>query len=173
MITRQEIQPAEYNPYYKGYLEGTEAGCTIQQALEHGLEQSVRLLTTMDADLSYRYEPGKWSIGQVLQHCIDTERVFAYRALRFMRGDKTALSGFDQDIFSSDFSDFAFAKAELLNSLVTTRKATLQLFNEVCDDFLKRTGVANGNEMTARAIPFIIVGHQAHHERVIVSQYLI
>ena len=172
MITRKDIRPVEYDLYYWDYMQNIDPDATIQQALEQGLEQSVQLLTTMHVNLSHRYAPGKWSIGQVIQHCIDTERVFAYRALRFIRGDKTALSGFDQDLFASDLSDYAFAKAELLKSLITTRKATVQLFSEAGDDYLERTGVANGKEMTARAIPFIIAGHQLHHEQVLVARYL-
>jgi len=69
-------------------------------------------------------------------------------------------------------SDYAFAKAELLKSLITTRKATVRLFSEAGDDYLERTGVASGKEMTARAIPFIIAGHQLHHEQVLVARYL-
>lgn len=172
MITRKDITPAEYNPYYTVYLESIPAHATIIEALETGLHNSLFFLEHLTTDLSYRYEPSKWSIGQVIQHNIDTERVFAYRALRFVRGDKTALMGFDQDIFAASFNDYAFAKANLIKSLKTTRQATIQLFSEVQDELLARTGTASANVMSARAIPFIIAGHTAHHEQVIRERYL-
>lgn len=172
MIVRNDLTATEYNPYYSDYLAKIPGETSIKEALESGLEQSVALVNSLSQDLGHRYMPSKWTLGQVILHCVDTERVFAYRALRFMRGDRTALSGFDQDIFTQDFNDYAFAKAELLKALKTTRQATIQLFNEVDDSFLKRSGIANGNEMTARAIPFIIAGHHAHHERIITERYL-
>lgn len=172
MIFRKDIATSEYNPYYSAYLNTIPENKTIMEALEEGLASSIQLVNELHVDLSYRYAPQKWSIGQVLQHNIDTERVFAYRALRFMRGDTTALTGFDQDVFTHDFKDYAFAKANLINAITATRQATIQLYSEVNDELLARIGIANNNAMSARAIPFIITGHALHHENVIRSKYL-
>lgn len=173
MITRQDLDPTEYHPYYTHYINESQPHETIPQVLANGLECSIHFLEQLPADLSLRYQPEKWSIGQIVQHTIDTERVLAYRALRFLRGDSTPLPDFDQDVFAQDFKEFAFAKANLLKALTTTRKATMQLYEEAQTSALARRGMANGNAMSARSIPFIIVGHFAHHERIIKERYLI
>jgi hypothetical protein len=103
---------------------------------------------------------------------LDTERIFAYRALRFMRKDATPLSGFDQDLFVETLGDSAFAKAELLSSMQFTRQATIDLFNNATEDSLQFRGVASGQIMTARVIPFLIAGHSLHHENIIKERYL-
>jgi hypothetical protein len=105
-------------------------------------------------------------------HDIDTERVFAYRALRFMRKDASVLPGFDQDVFVDALGDLAFAKAELQQSIIATRNATIQLFKNVTEESLKFKGNASGQVMTARVIPFLIAGHNSHHEKVIRERYL-
>lgn len=172
MVTRKEVLAGEYNPYYEDYLREIHPDATIPGILQTSLQESIDFIDSVDKDLSYSYENDKWSIGQVIQHCIDTERIFAYRALRFLRGDATALVGFDQDLFTKDFEDYAFAKASLITSLKTTREFTMQVYNETPSIFHSRSGIANNNAMTARAIPFIIVGHTRHHEKIVRERYL-
>lgn len=173
MTFKNDLSSEDFHPYYTRYVNYFKDSDTIFSVLETGLISSTNFLTNISQDLSYRYDAKKWNIGQVIQHCIDTERIFAYRALRFLRGDSgTMLSGFDQDLFTRDFKEFAFAKADLLNELHTTRAATLQLYKNAPEVFLTRAGTANGNNLTARAIPFIVAGHYKHHENVITQRYL-
>ncbi len=171
-MTVKSITPQEFNPYFSRYIDLNDPDATITQALESSLQVSVDFIKSIDKPLDYRYASNKWTIAQVILHNIDTERVFAYRALRFMRGDQTDLAGFDQDVFIEGCGDYAFAKASLLQSIIATREATIALYKDMPDEFLIRTGTANGNLMSVRVIPFLIAGHHKHHEMVIKERYL-
>ncbi len=172
MITRKDLQISEHDPYFKMYLDLIDPDLSMFEVLQNSLTDSVKFIEQLSQDLDYAYAPGKWSIGEVLQHNIDTERVFQYRALRFLRGDRTDLAGFDQDLFSLNVRDNAFAKAGLLQSLKATRNATTALFKEASDEQMSFMGTANGKSMSARVFPFLIAGHHQHHERIIEERYL-
>ncbi|WP_405376668.1 DinB family protein [Nonlabens sp. Asnod3-A02] len=172
MVYLKDIPSDEYTSYFDTYLNLVDKESNINNVLQQSLDKTLDFINSIDKPLDYRYESSKWSIGQVIQHNIDTERVFAYRALRFLRGDDTALSGFDQDVFVDSLGDYAFAKAELLKTTESTRNATIALFENVTTDSLLFKGNASGNIMTARVIPFLIAGHNLHHENVIRDRYL-
>jgi hypothetical protein len=172
MITFDDITREEYPSYYSPYLNLVDSKLDLMTVLEHSLKTSLHFINSIEKPFRFSYATDKWSIGEVLQHNIDTERVFAYRALRFIRGDKTALSGFDQDVFVDSMKGHVFAKAELLKSLETTRNATIELFKNVSEASMKFKGNASNNTMTARVIPFIIAGHNTHHENIIMERYL-
>jgi hypothetical protein len=172
MTLFKDIKNDEYAPYYGRYLSDFDAGLTIDMVLNDSLQHTLDFVKKIERPLSYSYQPKKWSIGQVLQHTIDTERVFAYRALRFLRKDPTVLSGFDHVFFNNQFDNYAFAKAELIQSITTTRLFTIDVFKNASDEALIFKGTANGKIMTARVIPFIIAGHFLHHEKVLKDLYL-
>lgn len=172
MITFDQINEEEYPSYYTPYLGLVDPQMDLMAILKQSLEISLNFIDSINKPMSYTYAAGKWTIGEVIQHNIDTERVFAYRALRFMRGDSTALSGFDQDVFINSMKGHAFAKADLLKSLETTRNATVELYKNAHEDSLKFKGYASEKIMTARVIPFIIAGHNKHHENIIKQRYL-
>ena len=172
MILLKDLQQEEYSEYYTPYLSLLDQETTIDSVLEEAMKHTLELVHSIDKPFSYTYADGKWSIGQVLQHNLDTERIFAYRALRFLRKDATPLPGFEQDLFVETLGDVAFAKAELLESLETTRRATISLFKNATDDSLQFKGIASGQVMTARVIPFLIAGHSLHHENIIKERYL-
>ncbi|MGJ8685202.1 MAG: DinB family protein [Nonlabens sp.] len=171
-MIRADLLPSEYNSYYKHYLELISGLTSVHEVLNIGLKESLDFINSINANLDYRYAAGKWTIAHVIMHNIDTERVFAYRALRFMRGDATPLPGFDQDIFALDYENHAFAKADLLQSFQTTREATIALFNNVTTEQLLKQGMASDNKMSVRVIPFLIAGHTKHHENIIRERYL-
>jgi uncharacterized damage-inducible protein DinB len=165
-------QSGEYSPYYERYLAAVPDG-DVFQLLERGVEKLAILLDDLTEEQSgYRYAADKWTIKEVVVHMIDVERVFAYRALRFSRNDTTPLPGFEQD----DYVRESHAAERLLRELVqeyrAVRAATLALFRGMNDAMLGRRGVANGAEMTVRAVPWIIVGHERHHLEILKQRYL-
>jgi hypothetical protein len=172
MITRIDIQISEHDPYYKMYLDLVDPDLSMFEILENSFTKSIQFIEELPKDLTYAYAQGKWSIGEVLQHNIDTERVFQYRALRFLRGDKTDLVGFDQDLFSLNVKNYAFAKAQLIQSLKATRHATIAIYEEASEEQMAFMGTANGSKMSARVFPFLIAGHHQHHESIITERYL-
>ncbi len=129
------------------------------------------LRSLSDSDATHRYEPDKWSVKEVIGHITDAERVFAYRMLRIARGDQTPLASFDQQPYV-DMAHFdQFPIAALIDSFRTTRAATLSLAGEIDDDGWRRTGVASGFPVSARAIAYIIAGHAMHHIGLLRDRY--
>ena len=165
-------QPAEYAPYYDRYISLIQ-GNDILAALDEQRRQMLLLLsgrTESDGDLSYA--PEKWSLKEVLGHINDTERIMSYRALRIARGDATPIEGFEQDDYVRN-SPFALRPlADLIEDYIAVRRATVSLFRNLDEAAWTRQGVANKNEMTVRALAYIIAGHELHHRRIIEEKYL-
>jgi hypothetical protein len=165
-------QPAEYAPYYDRYISLIQ-GNDILAALDEQRRQMLLLLsgrTESDGDL--RYAPEKWSLKEVLGHINDTERIMSYRALRIARGDATPIEGFEQDDYVRN-SPFALRPlADLIEDYIAVRRATVSLFRNLDEAAWTRQGVANKNEVTVRALAYIIAGHELHHRRIIEEKYL-
>ena len=171
MFTVQDLKSEEYDPYFKHYLGLVDVNLDMFEMLNQSLKRTLDFIDGLQQPLDHRYAPEKWSIAQVFMHNLDTERVFQYRALRFLRGDSTPLAGFDQDQFVDALGGLAFAKADLKQSFATTRAATIDIFKNATSDQLQFNGNASGKNMTARVIPFLIAGHNKHHENVIAERY--
>ena len=124
-----------------------------------------------ERDGNFRYAPGKWTIKEVLGHITDTERIFAYRALRIARCDQTPLASFEQDDFVKN-GGFAGRKlADLAQEFDIVREASILLFRSFNDAAWSRRGVASQKEVTVRALGFITAGHQIHHRLILEEQY--
>ncbi len=162
----------EYNPYFEPYIQQYK-GQDVLAALSKGAEEVTELMASLtEEQLQSAYAEGKWTIKEVLQHIMDTERIFCNRALRFARNDKTNLPGFEQD----DYVPYSGANdrnsMEMLREYNAIRQATITLFKSFTDEMLARVGVASGNEMTVRALAYIAAGHEKHHVNVINERYL-
>jgi hypothetical protein len=120
----------------------------------------------------FRYAPEKWSIRGVLGHVTDAERVFTYRALRFARGDGTALAGFDQNVWAQTMNADSRSMADLIAEFRAVRAATVELFRGLPFESLALGGVASDNYVTVRALLYITLGHSAHHLGVLRERYL-
>jgi uncharacterized damage-inducible protein DinB len=170
--TMRRPQPGEYDPYYDRYLAGVPDG-DVFQLLERGIEKLAILLEELtEEQAEYRYAAGKWSIKEVVVHLIDVERVFTYRALRFSRNDATPLPGFEQDDFVREADAAGRTLRDLLQEYRAVRAATLPLIRGMSEAMLERRGVANRSEMTVRAVPWILVGHERHHVEILKQRYL-
>jgi uncharacterized damage-inducible protein DinB len=120
----------------------------------------------------YRYADNKWTIKEVLQHIIDAERVFAYRALRFARKDLTFLPGFDEKLFADNARASARNWNDLVEEFKAVRKATEYLFASFDDEQLEATGTANNSSIYVLAVSYVVIGHSIHHMNVIKERYL-
>lgn len=119
-----------------------------------------------------RYAEGKWSIKEVVQHIIDAERIFAYRALCFARKDQTPLPGFDENIFAKNSKAVDRSKKELLKELKAVQKSSLLLFQSFDDEQLNQPGVASGQPNYVKGIAYILIGHALHHKKILEDRYL-
>lgn len=162
----------EYKPYYDRYIS-LIPGNDIIGTLEKQLPKTVALLSgRSDEEGNFRYEPGKWSLKEVIGHLNDTERIMAYRALRIARGDQTPLPGFEQDDFVRDgpFADLSLSS--LVEEFQTVRAATLSLLRTFRPQDWTRRGHASDHEITVRALVYIIAGHELHHRNIVEERYL-
>ncbi len=162
----------ESNEYFRKYIQ-LVPNDNFLEMLENSTIQTTAFLKTLDdAQWNYRYADGKWSVKEVWLHVIDTERVMAYRALRFARNDKTPLPGFEQDDYTP-FTDAENRSPEsILREFNAVRNATLELFRNFNNEMLDRLGTANGSPFTPRALGFVIAGHEIHHLNIIKERYL-
>jgi uncharacterized damage-inducible protein DinB len=162
----------EYLSYYDSYISLVPDG-NIVTILAEQIEETLALLDQVDeAQAGYRYEPDKWSIRELVGHVIDSERVFAYRALRFARGDQTALAGYEQDDYVANGSFDNTPLKELRDELEAVRRATTFLFKHLEQDAWMRIGIANDANVSVRALAYMIAGHELHHRGVLQSRYL-
>jgi hypothetical protein len=162
----------EYDDYYTDYVAKVE-GDQVLEVLEAQLGETRALLGDLDdAAGEHRYALGKWSLKELLGHLVDSERVFAYRALAIARGDRASLPGMDQDDYVAAGSFDRLPLATLLEEFEHVRRSTLALLAGLEQDAWGRSGIANGVSVTVRALAFIIAGHQAHHLGVVRERYL-
>jgi DinB superfamily len=162
----------EYAPYFEKYISLVPEGeivVTLGKQIESTLSL-VRGLSAAQGDL--RYAPGKWSVKEVIGHLIDAERIFAYRALRFARRDATPLPGFDENSFVDNAGFGSRSLADLAEEFEHTRKSNLYLFKSLDADSSLRLGTASDNNISVRAIAYIIAGHELHHVGILQSRYL-
>jgi DinB superfamily len=164
-------QPGEYAAYYDRYISLVE-GDDILSRLDHQRRQTMMLLCGRDEkDGDFRYAPGKWSAKEVIGHVCDTERVFAYRALRISRADSTPLEGFEQDDYVRNGPFANRLLSDAVEDFIAVRRATLSLLRNLDEAAWMRRGIANKNEVTVRGLAYIIAGHELHHRRILEEKY--
>ncbi|WP_179338849.1 DinB family protein [Winogradskyella ludwigii] len=169
----KSITAAEYNAYYQPYIDNVNYDLSIVEGLKQNQDVVVSFYSNIPEEKhDYAYAVGKWTVKDVLLHIIDTERVFAYRALRIARRDNTPLAGYEQD----DYVLNAFAENRTMKSLIaeykSVRQATITLFESFSPDTLLLIGEASGFPISVRAIGYVIVGHENHHSKIISERYL-
>lgn len=159
--------PAHHAHYVALVPEGD-----VVPLLESQRRETVALLRGLDeAAANRRYAPGKWSVKEVVGHVTDAERVFAYRALRFARGDATPLPAFDQDDWVPASGAGARTMADLVEEYEAVRHATLALVRSLTPDTAARIGTASGSPVSVRALVHIIAGHERHHAAILRERY--
>ncbi len=169
MMTQIRPQAGDYAPFYERYISLVPSGDLLETLDLQPREWKALLVGLTAPQSEFRYEPGKWSIKEALGHVTDTERIFAYRALRIARGDQTPLSGFEQDDYVKEGNYSSRILTDLLEEFSAVRQSTLTLFRSLSPENWTRRGNANQKEVTVRALGFITAGH-AHHHRVILEQ---
>ncbi len=165
-------QPGEYLPYFDRYISLVPDG-DIMAILQEQIEKTLSVLRSLpEAQGNFRYAPDKWSIKEVIGHMIDTERIFAYRAMRFARNDKNPLHGYEQDDYIRNSSFNSFPLNELIDEFMYVRKSTILFLKHLTSETWTRRGTASNAEVTVRALAYIIAGHELHHLNVLTSKYL-
>ena len=166
-----EVHPDEAHP---NQVQANEApNNDILATFEEQRRQTLLLLCgRSEAEGDLRYAPDKWTLKEVLGHLNDTERIMSYRALRIARGDQTPIEGFEQDDYVRNAPFARRPLADLIEDYIAVRRATISLFRNLDDAAWIRRGVANKNEISVRALAYIIAGHELHHRRMLEEKYL-
>ncbi len=159
-------------PYFDRYL-ALSTSKDIETTLVESHNHFVQLIQSLsEGEMNFAYAEGKWTIKDLVQHLIDTERIFVYRALRFARNDNTELPGYDHENYGKESNANSKSKDQLLKEFVAVHRATIMFFNQLSDDALLRNGKASGEVMTVNQIAHIIAGHTQHHLSIIEEKYL-
>lgn len=163
--------PEDLPAFYHGYVQQT-SGADIIDAMRSALNRVHAAVSGMGEEAgAFRYAPGKWSVKEVLQHVIDCERIFAYRALRFARKDHIELPGFEENEYAPASMADRRSLHDLVHELELVRSTSIVLFQSFPDEGLDQKGIANGKPITVRAIGWVIAGHCDHHTRIITERY--
>ena len=163
---------SEYLPYYERYISLVPDGDVVA-TLAAQMDDTLAMLRSLPASVAtYRYAPDKWSVNEVVGHIIDSERNFAFRALRFARNDAAPVPGFEQDDYVRNATFDAYPLEELASELESVRQSTVFLFRHLEESAWTRRGVANNAEVSVRALAYIIAGHELHHREILAARYL-
>jgi uncharacterized protein YciI len=164
---------SEYPAYAQPYVD-LVAGADVLDALAAQQDDAVRLLDSIDEKRAeFAYGAGKWTVKQVVNHVIDAERVFAYRALCIARNDLRPLPGFDENEYAGNAPAATLTLRKLRNEFQAVRSATICLFQNLPEEAWLRRGTANQYEVTVRGLAFQIAGHERHHVKILRERYLV
>jgi uncharacterized damage-inducible protein DinB len=167
-----QLPITEYAEYYFQYIN-LLGEVTLVEELEISLHEFIRFVQNIPMDkFDYRYADGKWTIKEIIQHVIDTERIFAYRALRISRNDTTPLPGFNENEYIDNTDANQRGIQDLLTEFSAVRHSNIYLFKSFSNEQLERMGIASNVGVSVRAIGFILIGHQKHHQKVFEERYL-
>ncbi|HWZ28891.1 MAG TPA: DinB family protein [Gemmatimonadales bacterium] len=172
MIDIARPQPGEFAPYYDQYIARVPKGNLLDILAGQGKDFGAMVRAIPEGRGSFRYEPAKWSVNQVVGHVCDAERIFTYRALCFSRGEQAALPGFDQNAYVPASAAEQRHIADLGAEFEAIRAATLTLFHGMTESMFMHKGTASGNPVTVRAIAYIVAGHCFHHAAILKERYL-
>ena len=164
---------AGFPSFYQAYMDCVPNDGDLLQHLKDIQTETEELICSLTEEkLLFRYQAGKWSIKDIILHLADCERVITYRALRIGRGDKTDLPGFDENLLVSNAHADNRKINTILKELSALRDATLVFIETLDEEFLERTGTANGYSISARLLVNHIYGHHRHHLNIIKERYL-
>ena len=164
--------PTDYAPFYETYVSLVKSD-DIRQALSESLPDMENFLRSVPENKSdYAYAENKWTVKQVLQHSIDAERVFAYRAMCIARGEEQSLPSFDENQYAENAAIEHRSLNGLKEEMILLRKSTVVLFENFTNNMLQAKGVASNKSITVLSLGYITVGHWLHHQRILAERYL-
>ena len=158
--------------FYRTYVEHVK-NMDLADALREAGKQVQQLLETVPEEIGdYRYEAGKWSVKEVLNHMMDAERVFAYRALRFARKDQTPLHPFEENDYAPEANAHSRTIQQFSQEMQRLRETTIDLYASFSPEMLQREGIASNKKISVLNLGYIIAGHDIHHGKILRERYL-
>ena len=167
-----ELTSVDYHSFYQPYIDAV-GDVDLMEMMRRQLENFPKFIQSIpDERWHTAYGPSKWTIAEVLQHVVDAERVFQYRALRIARNDQTPLPGFDQDAYVPFSGAEKQTKESMIEAYRAVRQSSLSLFATFDREILGRKGISSNATVSVGALGFIICGHQKHHRNILRERYL-
>ena len=165
------VQPGDCAPFHEGYVSLVKDEEIMDYLHQQG-DAFAEFLATLPKDKEdFAYADGKWTVKQLVQHVIDTERIFAFRLLAVSRGEQQPIPGFEQEDYADAVDVSGRSFEDQRKEFLSARDATLTLVNSISPDEAARRGTVSGHPLAARAVPYIIAGHLEHHLRVLHTKY--
>lgn len=161
---------SEFAPFYAGYI-GKVPDSGPGPMMKDQIAELEKLRALPDDQANHAYDAGKWTVKELIGHLADAERVFSYRLVRIARGDKTPLSGFDENTWAKTAPHRKRAIADVVDEMIAIRRATLALVDSLDETTVSNVGLANNNSVSARAICWIMAGHTQHHLDILREKY--
>jgi hypothetical protein len=161
----------EYSPFFAGYLARVPEGDVLSMLRQQGDHLQALFRSVPEAKGDFAYAPGKWTVKRVLQHIVDGERLFGYRAMCIARGEAGDLPGFDENAYADHDGSETRTLASIVAEHAAVRRATSLLFDGLSAAALQRIGRANGHAISVRALVWITAGHELHHLAVLRERY--
>jgi uncharacterized damage-inducible protein DinB len=165
-------QSDEYAPYYEKYVSLIPSDDIVSVLEAQRVLMGQLLAARSEREGNFRYAPDKWSLKEVIGHVCDAERIFAYRLLRIARGDQTPLPGFEQDDYIAPAAFGERSLTDIAAEFAAVRAATMKLVQSLTPEAWTRCGTASNHRVSARALAYIIAGHQLHHQNILNEKYL-
>ncbi len=157
----------------EGYIKNVPDDGNLLIHLEDIFSETEEIIDSLSEEkMNYRYEPGKWTIKDMLLHMSDSERIFIYRALRFSRGDETAVPGFEESIYAEHARANEREKEDIMREYSLVRESSIAFIESLSDEALDRKGTANNYLLSVRYIVNLIYGHHRHHLNILRERYL-
>ena len=164
--------PADHPPFFESYISLVTENDTME-AFKNQLPQIESLLQSINEEKSkFAYAEGKWTLKELLQHMIDTDRIFSYRAMCFARKETTSLPSFDENLYAQNSNANERTWSSLCNEFLNLRKSTEDMFESFTEEMLATKGTANNNQISVRSLASAIIGHAYHHIMIIKERYL-
>lgn len=169
-----DLNKGDYHEFYQTYIDKLPGDKSLGSLLKENQRDLQEVLSIITPEkLSFRYAVGKWTLAEVLQHMIDVERIFQYRALCIARNDKTSLPGFDHDAYVPASEANRRKLENLIVEFKNVRNSGIDLYASFSEEILQRNGVVNNNKTSVGAIGFITIGHTLHHLEILKKRYLV
>lgn len=168
----QRPAEGEYHPYYDTYISLVPDGDLIE-LLARNADETIAVLRAQPAEMAdFAYAEGKWTVKELIGHVCDAERIFSYRLLRIAREDATPIEGFDENAYVPAGRFRERTLESLIEEFAAVRQATIALIAGLPDEGWSCSGVANSAAVSARAIAYIITGHEIHHREILLTRYV-
>lgn len=167
------LNTQEYPSIYEGYFTNIKQDDNLLMSLEASIHYFIQFVQNIPMDkFDYRYQEGKWTIKEIIQHLIDTERIFSFRMLHIARQDTSPLFSFDENLYTENSDANNRHLKDLLTEFSLVRHSTLELIKSFSEKQLTQIGIVNGTSVSVRALGFLIYAHQEHHKKIYQERYL-